>query len=487
MSTPQDPDELRRRLELELLDSLDEELELEVEDRDLLPAGEQESDAVRDERKRYFRELFRLQRELVKLQDWVAHHRRKVVILFEGRDAAGKGGAIKRITQRLNPRVCRVVALPAPNDREKTQWYFQRYVRTCRPPARSSCSTAAGTTAPGWNGSWASAPRTTWRSSSAPSRSSSACWCARGSLSAQVLWFSITDEEQEFRFKIARIHDPLKQWETLARWTCESRGPLGGLYQGQGRDAGQRTHIAGCAVVGGAGGGQEARTAQLHRAPAVHPALRRGPAVDGPSCPSASGIPSTHGTRAGLDVRARALLTPARTGRHRPVTARRARSARSAAAERPARARPPRTARRRSRVSARRPQSGVEPAPAVPRWPRLQSGQRSGQAQVEAPVVQHMRIAIGLHVRPLPRLQAGRQALLALRVGERRAEAVQVEHAGVRQAPQRMGGPSVPASAAARGSRPAPRPATAAAETARSGRPGPAPPQPVRHGRALGQ
>ena len=67
-------------------------------------------------------------RELVKLQDWVAVTGQKVVILFEGRDAAGKGGVIKRITQKLNPRVCRVVALPAPNDRERTQWYFQRYV-----------------------------------------------------------------------------------------------------------------------------------------------------------------------------------------------------------------------------------------------------------------------------------------------------------------------------------------------------------------------
>jgi len=73
------------------------------------------------------RELFHLQGELVKLQDWVAHQRLKVVIRFEGRDAAGKGGVIKRVTQRLNPRVCRVVALPAPNDRERTQWYFQRY------------------------------------------------------------------------------------------------------------------------------------------------------------------------------------------------------------------------------------------------------------------------------------------------------------------------------------------------------------------------
>jgi len=76
----------------------------------------------------YFKELFRLQRELIKLQDWVINQKLKLVVLFEGRDAAGKGGVIKRITQRLNPRVCRVAALPAPSERERTQWYFQRYV-----------------------------------------------------------------------------------------------------------------------------------------------------------------------------------------------------------------------------------------------------------------------------------------------------------------------------------------------------------------------
>src|SRR5690606_37003290 len=76
----------------------------------------------------YFQELIRLQSELIKLQDWVQHHGKKVVVLFEGRDSAGKGGVIKRISQRLNPRVVRVAALPAPSDREKTQWYFQRYV-----------------------------------------------------------------------------------------------------------------------------------------------------------------------------------------------------------------------------------------------------------------------------------------------------------------------------------------------------------------------
>ena len=106
-------DELVKRIHRDLQDDFDEELELELEDRNY---GEMPGDVTadaRDERKQYFRELFRLQSELVKLQDWVQHTGHKVVILFEGRDAAGKGGVIKRITQRLNPRVCRVAALPA--------------------------------------------------------------------------------------------------------------------------------------------------------------------------------------------------------------------------------------------------------------------------------------------------------------------------------------------------------------------------------------
>jgi polyphosphate kinase 2 (PPK2 family) len=128
-------DELMRRMRLELADSYDEELELEIEDRTIeqLAAGvydvaDASAEQDKAQRRLYFRELFRLQAELVKLQDWVVATGHKVVILFEGRDAAGKGGVIKRITQRLNPRVCRVAALPAPNDRERTQWYFQRYV-----------------------------------------------------------------------------------------------------------------------------------------------------------------------------------------------------------------------------------------------------------------------------------------------------------------------------------------------------------------------
>ena len=114
-----------RRLK-EALDDYDEELELEMDDERFNHA--QLTAKQRAARLSYFKELFRLQVELVKLQDWVVQKKLKVVVLFEGRDAAGKGGAIKRITQRLNPRVCRATALPAPSEREQTQWYFQRYV-----------------------------------------------------------------------------------------------------------------------------------------------------------------------------------------------------------------------------------------------------------------------------------------------------------------------------------------------------------------------
>ena len=132
---PPDPASLRERVNQEMLDSFDEELEMEVDDGrmerlldDVTGRPEDHAAKAGMDRRKYFRELFRLQGELVKLQDWVVHAKLKLVVLFEGRDAAGKGGVIKRITQRLNPRVCRVAALPAPNERERTQWYFQRYV-----------------------------------------------------------------------------------------------------------------------------------------------------------------------------------------------------------------------------------------------------------------------------------------------------------------------------------------------------------------------
>src|SRR5215510_545065 len=110
-------DSLHDRFHRDILDSIDEELEMELDDKRLaeLFADRQDQDTI--DRRLYFRELLRLQGELVKLQDWVVNRKLKIVVVFEGRDAAGKGGVIKRITQRLNPRVCRVVALPAPSER----------------------------------------------------------------------------------------------------------------------------------------------------------------------------------------------------------------------------------------------------------------------------------------------------------------------------------------------------------------------------------
>src|SRR6516164_10572931 len=114
--TSLDQEQLMRRISRDLADGYDEELEMEIEDHHPLPGRPADADDVsREYRRYYFRELFKLQAELIKLQDWVVAARERVVILFEGRDAAGKGGVIKRISQRLNPRVCRVVALPAPN------------------------------------------------------------------------------------------------------------------------------------------------------------------------------------------------------------------------------------------------------------------------------------------------------------------------------------------------------------------------------------
>src|SRR5262249_49989932 len=113
---------LLRRIENDMIDSLDEELELEIDDDRLEELLAGETDQARPDmidRRLYFKELFRLQGELVKLQDWVVAKKLKLVVIFEGRDAAGKGGVIKRVSQRLNPRVCRVAALAAPSERER--------------------------------------------------------------------------------------------------------------------------------------------------------------------------------------------------------------------------------------------------------------------------------------------------------------------------------------------------------------------------------
>ena len=218
----------RERLDKDTLDSYDEEIEQELDDDrddsifarlDVL-ADESANDEQRHARIKYFRELFRLQGELVKLQDWVQREKKKVVIIFEGRDAAGKGGVIKRITQRLNPRVARVVALPAPSDREKTQWYFQRYVSHL-PAAgemvlfdRSWYNRAGVETVMGF--CTADEREEFFRSVPEFER-----MLVRSGITLIKYWFSISDDEQEARF-LSRIHDPLKQWK-LSSMDLESR------------------------------------------------------------------------------------------------------------------------------------------------------------------------------------------------------------------------------------------------------------------------
>jgi len=217
-----DHEEIIRRISRDLADGYDEELEMEIEDHHpLTEDGAAPADSVsRDNRRAYFRQLFRLQAELVKLQDWVVAARERVVILFEGRDAAGKGGVIKRISQRLNPRVCRVVALPAPNDRERTQWYFQRYASHL--PAggelvlfdRSWYNRAGVEHVMGF--CTAAEYEEFFRSVPEFER-----MLVRSGIRLLKYWFSITDEEQHLRF-LGRIHDPMKQWK-LSPMDLESR------------------------------------------------------------------------------------------------------------------------------------------------------------------------------------------------------------------------------------------------------------------------
>jgi polyphosphate kinase 2 len=206
-----------KRAQEEILDDLDEELELEMDDLRL----SDDSESVNSlNRQLYFRELFRLQKELIKLQDWVVHKKLKVVVLFEGRDSAGKGGAIKRITQRLNPRVCRVVALTAPSEREKTQWYFQRYIANL--PAAGEIVLFDRS----------------WYNRAGVEKVMGFCsddeyheflntvpefekMIIRSGIILIKYWFSISDEEQSNRCK-QRIHDPLTLWK-VSRMDLESR------------------------------------------------------------------------------------------------------------------------------------------------------------------------------------------------------------------------------------------------------------------------
>jgi len=180
------------------------------------------------DKKVYEKELARLQVELVKCQEWIKATKYRIVVLFEGRDAAGKGGVIKRITQTLNPRICRVVALAAPTEREKTQWYFQRYVPHL--PAA---------------GEMVLFDRS-WYNRAGVERVMGFCteeeyqdflrscpeferMLIRSGMHLVKYWFSVSDEEQEHRFQ-GRLKDPTKRWklspmdlESRARWLQYSK------------------------------------------------------------------------------------------------------------------------------------------------------------------------------------------------------------------------------------------------------------------------
>lgn len=168
----------------------------------------------------YEKELFRLQLELVKLHEWIKQTGLKVVVVFEGRDAAGKGGVIKRITQHLNSRICRVVALPAPTERETSQWYFQRYVPHL--PAAGEMVL--------FDRSWynrAGVERVMgFCTDDEYSEFLRSCpeferMLVRSSIILIKYWFSVSDEEQEKRFQ-SRLEEPHKRWK-LSPMDLESR------------------------------------------------------------------------------------------------------------------------------------------------------------------------------------------------------------------------------------------------------------------------
>jgi len=186
------------------------------------PAERKLSDAV------YEAELFRLQTEFVKLQEWVRHTGARLVVIFEGRDAAGKGGAIKRITEYLSPRIAQIAALPAPTDRERGQWYYQRYIQHL--PAKGEIVLFDRS----------------WYNRAGVEKVMGFCtpqeyvlFLRQTPIFEQMLiddgillrkyWFSVSDGEQLRRFK-SRLHDPVRQWklspmdlESVYRWEDYSR------------------------------------------------------------------------------------------------------------------------------------------------------------------------------------------------------------------------------------------------------------------------
>ncbi|MGF1445130.1 MAG: polyphosphate kinase 2 [Pikeienuella sp.] len=223
MDKPEDDKAMRDWLEAELTDALAEDYELEFEDEILSQEikriyRDTRTDAL--DRKVYFQNLLRLQAELIKVQDWVETTGARICILFEGRDSAGKGGVIKRISQRLNPRVCRTVALAKPTERERTQWYFQRYIQHL----------PAGGEIVLFDRSWYNRAGVERVMGFASEEQVEMFFrdvvefermLVRNGIILLKYWFSITDEEQQLRF-LVRIHDPLKQWK-LSPMDLQSR------------------------------------------------------------------------------------------------------------------------------------------------------------------------------------------------------------------------------------------------------------------------
>ncbi len=168
----------------------------------------------------YLRELLKLQVQLVRLQEWVKHTGYKLVIIFEGRDAAGKGGVIKRITQRLNPRIYKVVALSTPTEREKTQWYFQRYISHLPGAGEIVLFDRSWYNRSGVEKVMGFCTEDEYQEflNTVPEFERMIC---RSGVHLVKYWFSISDKEQEFRFN-CRINDPLKRWK-LSPMDLEAR------------------------------------------------------------------------------------------------------------------------------------------------------------------------------------------------------------------------------------------------------------------------
>jgi polyphosphate kinase len=184
--------------------------------------------ARRVPKKPYEKELSRLQAELMKVQEWVRADGARIVIIFEGRDAAGKGGTIKRLTQYLNPRVAQIAALPAPTDREKSQWYFQRYVEHLPSAGQMVLFDRSWYNRAGVEHVMAFCTKEEYH------RFLHQCpiferLLVEDGILLRKYWFSVSDDEQERRFK-ARLDDPMRQWklspmdlQSITRWEDYSR------------------------------------------------------------------------------------------------------------------------------------------------------------------------------------------------------------------------------------------------------------------------